>query len=396
MFGYSSFSALLTAICLVWLGSACQAQTFDFAAQDRQVSILSDKAQYKEATALARANLQKIENTIGTNHANWATAAMHLGQLLEKQARPKEALPWLQRALAWWEENRLAGHPDIALAQYQLAIALHQLNRFSEAYGLLRRALAVQENKPNNKERAMARTLTAMAYLDLRLARLASARQHAERAVGLLEHRGINADLVDALHALYSTLDAYDDEESAAQNTYERIQNLLPSVYAPDDIDLNYHLTVQATLLRDEERYTEALAVMARVSKSYEKTVGNDNALYADAVWTIGTILAEQGQWKKALECYDKAESLFEQAYGSTDANIAALSSDRGIALQQLNQLEKAQAAFQRAAALFEKLYGRQHPVLAQAQDNLTEIAQAIDQQAAQHKKNQPKRPAAL
>ena len=122
------------------------------------------QARYDDAEPLYRRALAIDEKVLGKDHASVATDLNNLGLLCKRQDRLKDAEPLFKRALAIKEKIFEPGHPSLANGFRNYASLLRSMDRIKEADSMDGRAQAMEtppeeepEEKPEeNKEEAAA------------------------------------------------------------------------------------------------------------------------------------------------------------------------------------------------------------------------------------------------
>jgi tetratricopeptide (TPR) repeat protein len=112
------------------------------------------KAQYAQALESFQRSLAILEQALGANHPNVATALNNLALLYEAQGQYSKAEPLYQRSLAISEKALGANHPDVAVSLNNLAGLYRSQGQYSKAEPLYQRSLAIWEqalgaNHPN-------------------------------------------------------------------------------------------------------------------------------------------------------------------------------------------------------------------------------------------------------
>ncbi len=142
--------------------------------------------------AISIIGVMKIENNIGA-----ATTYLNSGTVYKAFGMPNKALPLFEKAKTIYENNLNANDPRLAGLYNNMALALVDLSRFSEAEDLYRKAISVLRN---NKEK---RGEEAITYLNL-----ASA---AEAKLGLEKGEKIISEYIEKAMELLDSKDNVHD-----------------------------------------------------------------------------------------------------------------------------------------------------------------------------------------
>jgi tetratricopeptide (TPR) repeat protein len=112
---------------------------------NRAGTYLRVHARPNDARPLHERALAIDEAAYGPDHPDVAAALSHLAQALSDLGHPDQAQPLYERALAIDEAAYGPDHPDVATALNNLALALRALGHPDQAQQLYKRALAIYE-----------------------------------------------------------------------------------------------------------------------------------------------------------------------------------------------------------------------------------------------------------
>jgi len=212
---------------------------------------------------------------------------------------------------------------------------LHSQARYDAAIEVIRRALAVQEDLPDDTE------------------------THArELAI---------ADALAALGTAYNSKGEYEAADDYLRRVLASRRNTLgpdhPSV-ASSLHDLGNNDYARGRYDDAEQHLGEALAIRTRV-------LGRQHSRVADSENSLGAVDYARGQFAAAREHYARALAIREVALGPEHPNTAASWMNLGNADLMANDLEKARANYERALAIQEKTLGPEHPNVAYSLTNI-------------------------
>jgi tetratricopeptide (TPR) repeat protein len=159
------------------------------AAQEPDIkAIVQLIARGDHAAALLEA--QKLEAAtkaqFGIDHTNYAFAINTLATIYVAQQKYDEAEGLYRRAMAIREKVLGEGHPDVAHTLTNLSLVYTLQRRFAEAEGVLRRALAIQEKARGENDMTVATTLGLLASACLAQGRREEADTLQQRAMSII------------------------------------------------------------------------------------------------------------------------------------------------------------------------------------------------------------------
>jgi Tfp pilus assembly protein PilF len=127
------------------------------------------------------------EQALGPTHRDTATSLNNLGYLLQAQGDLAGARPYYERALDIREQVLGPTHPDTAISLNNLGMLLHAQGDLAEATQYLERALAIREQVLGPTHPDTARSLNDLGSLLQAQGDLVGARPYYERALDIRE-----------------------------------------------------------------------------------------------------------------------------------------------------------------------------------------------------------------
>ena len=280
-----------------------------------------------EATALADSNLV-------------ATASNNLALLLHDTNRFAEAEPLLRRVLAIHEAAFGDQHPGVAIVLNNLASLLHDTNRIVEAEPLARRALAIHEAAYGERHPAVATNLNNLAMLLKATNRLVEAEPLVRRALAI-------------------------DEATHGERH--------PTVA----IDLNN----LALLLQDTDRLSEAEPLVRRALAIDEAALGEQHPTVAIRLNNLAILLQDTGRLSEAEPLVRRALAIDEAALGEQHPTVAIRLNNLAILLQDTDRLSEAEPLVLRALDIlesFRRQTGHEHPDFQLVNENRRAIQRGV------------------
>jgi tetratricopeptide (TPR) repeat protein/nucleoside phosphorylase len=282
---------------------------------------LNDHALYAIAEPLYQRALAIWEQQVGAEHPNTATTFNNLAELYRAQGRYSEAEPLYRRALAIKEQLLGADHLDMAVNLNNLALLYQEQGRFSEAEPLFERALAVREQ------------------------RLGA--EHLDTAVSL--HN---------LAALYRAQNKYSEAEPLCQRALAIWEQQL----GPDHPNTATSVNNMAFLYRAQGRYSEAEPLYQRALAINEQLLGAEHPDTATCLNNLASLYYRQGRFSEAETLYQRALAIREQRLGVEHHDTAASLHNLAALYRAQNKYSEAEPLWKRALLICEQQLGRDHP----------------------------------
>jgi len=268
-------------------------------------------------------------------------AANRLSLFLNRAALYAEAEPLMRRTLAIDENRYGPDHPDVAIRLNNLAHLLAATNRLAEEEPLMRRALAILEKSLGPGHPNVATAINNLATLLCATNRLAEAEPLMRRALAIDENR-----------------------------------------YGPDHPDVARDLHNLAQLLEGTNRLAEAEPLMRRALAIWEKSLGPDHPDVASAISNLAQLLEGTNRLAEAEPLMRRALAIDENSYGPNHPEVARDLNNLAQLLQATNRLAEAEPLMRRALAIDENRYGPDHPDVARDLHNLATLLWATNRLA--------------
>ena len=236
---------------------------------------LVDRAQYEQAEPLYRRALEILEQALGHNHPQVATALNDLAILYYEQGKYKQAEPLYRRALEIWEQAYGSRHPNVAYPLNGLANLYREQGKYEQVEPLYRRALEIWEQVYRSGHPNVAYPLKGLAEL-------------------------------------YREQGKYEQ----AEPLYQRALEIWEQVYRPDDHRVAYPLNGLANLYREQGKYEQAEPLYQRALKIWEQALGSDHPKTAEVMYDFALFQDAQGNRDKGKSLYEQALAIRKQVLG--------------------------------------------------------------------------------
>lgn len=294
--------------------------------------------------------------------ADAAEAAYNKGYELCQRYRFREAVPYLQKALA-----------AVPLPEFYLALgrAHRELPDLTQAESILRKGLAeAEKGEENDVGSELAAELGSVLLLR---GDTDGALTYAQRALKIDEkiHGADQPEVAVDASTIARILQAKGDMEGALSYS-QRALRIDQTIYGPDRpefvaIDANNI----AQILQAKGDLDKALTYAQRALQINEKVYGHDHPQVAIDANNIGTMLKAKGDLSGALTYSQQALKIDERVYGPDHPQVAIDASNIGLILKAKADLDGALNYTQRALRILDKSYGPTHPSTKQAAANL-------------------------
>ena len=215
-----------------------------------------------------------------------------LGVLRSRKAQHMDAEPLMRRALAIYEQRYGPDHSEVAATLNNLSWLLHDTNRPAEAEPLARRALAIDEQCVGPGHLNIATHLNTLAWILMASNRPTEAEPLVRRALAIHEE-SVGPDhpsVAEDLQTLSLLLGAA-NRLTEAEPLMRRALAIRERAFGPDHSKVAITLNNLAWLIRDSNRLTESEPLVRRALAIHEKTVGPDHPQVAGDLDTLAALL---------------------------------------------------------------------------------------------------------
>jgi tetratricopeptide (TPR) repeat protein len=347
---------------------------------DRTATYLRGRAQYTQARilyqralAIAEANLEPTNPTLGARLSNLGGVLQDLGDL-------NGAKTQLERALEIDEAAYGPNHPEVATDRNNLGSVLQALGDLNGAKTQYEQALALTEAAlgPNHPNVAIRRN--NLGNVLQALGDLNGAKTQYEQALALTEAAlGPNHPNVAIRRGnLGSVLQALGDL-NGAKTQYERALEIDEAAYGPNHPDVGRDRGNLGSVLQDLGDLNGAKTQLERALAITEKNRGPNDPRVGVELFNLAQILKDLGDLPGARTALERTVVIDEAAYGVDHPEVATDLAALGSVLRDLGDLHAATAAFKRAARIGEAAYGPDHPDVELYRSNAQAIARELE-----------------
>lgn len=268
----------------------------------------------------ARARLLDTLRTRASVTTDWL-AQWRLGAVLYMRGLGREALPVVQKVLAFCESRYGHGSHQAADSADFLADIFRQMGNYCEAEQLLRRALKYNEKWWGPEAKKTLRSL----------------------------------------YSLAAVLDATGNK-SQAEEMYRRVKDASERVFGPEDgltLDSSNSLAV---LLHGAGRYSEAVDSYRQILSRKERNLGPLHPGTLHTLTNVAIALTDMGNFSEGVELHRRALDARERTLGKEHPETLQSLSQLALALDNMGHLPEAEELQRRALDAKERTLGPQHP----------------------------------
>lgn len=304
----------------------------------------------------------------------------NLGNLLKTMGDLEGTRPYLERALAVQEKISGPNHPDTAFALNSLGMLLRDLGDLDSARPYLERALAICEAELGPDDPETARNLNSLGTLLRDVDDLDGARPYLERALAIRQD-SLEPDHPDIATSLdeWGLLLQKMDQPEEAQRYFQQALAIYEKVFGPDHPETAVTLTNLGLLLKEMEQWAAAQPYLERALAIYEHAFGPDHPDTANLLNELGTLMQQIEAYEQAQTYFERALAIYEETGGPDNPDTGLTLNYLGLLMQEIEELEEAKTYFQQALAIYEEAFGPDAPETAVTLNYLADLLLQMD-----------------
>ncbi len=277
-------------------------------------SILQARGEYAESIALNREALDRLEQTVGSEHPLVFQHLTVLGIALGRQGRFDEAVQVLGRAKDMSEALFGPDSPSVATALNNLSFVISRNGELDQAIALLERARAIRIAGVGAEHPRVAKIEMNLGIMYIELERYDEATALLEHALKVTEATvGPTNPAVAGILINLSLALLEQDRNREAIVQLERAETLIAEVLGEDHVQMGFVMTNLAIARTSEELYEEAIDAATRGEAVLEAALGPRNPQMIEIVGTHGVALLELGRYGEAEAMLNRALTLAEE-----------------------------------------------------------------------------------
>jgi CHAT domain-containing protein/tetratricopeptide (TPR) repeat protein len=374
-----SKSGLRTAFAALCLVGICSIASESAPTPVQSIRSFIERGKYADAERAARARLNDLEHSKGTDSLQVASTLDLLVETLRRGGRGgrPEAREACDRALQIKASLIGKSSPEYAASLYQLGFLLYVNGDYNQARPSLEQALRIRETTLGRDHRDVAESLIPLAGLESDHGDNALAESLFTRALDIRtrEFGPESPEVGECLTAL-ATLHFRTGDFAEAAQTYEQALPVLERSLGPTHPKVATCLNNLGALLGEMGDYATSLACYRRALKIRIGALGRDHELVATTLANIGKELAATGKVADAAISYRGALAIQESRFGSGSPEVGRNLTRLGLLDLQVGSQERARKSLSRAVSILE-ISGEEDPDLADALAGLATVEAA-------------------
>ena len=367
--------------------SWCAAQTAPPSQElDRRLmQVETDREQGRLAAAepLVTQLERDVERVEGPGQRLAAVLREH-GLLRDDADRPREAIPYYERALAMLRALPDLPAPSVALVIANLAGSHSDAGDFDQALSLSAEAMAMLEAAGQKDTPVYAVAQSAHGFALHGLGRIAEALRNLRASLSILQRmdqpknpqlavvaEGIGACLFDLGYT------------SQAEASERQALDIRMAFFGPDSLPVAISNNNLGVMLAREQRFSEGQQLLERSAQSLER-IGEDEIRRLDSVLgNLGRVYVQQARNTRSF--YGKAEDIFrrqlaieERIFGDSDVRESATLESLGEVLYRERSYNEAGQLYGRGVALQKAALGPADPAAVAAARRYSVLAKKM------------------
>lgn len=385
-------------------------------------TLYRDQNRFAEAEALYQRAMKAYDKPGPMGVLFQATSLTALGSLYTQMSRPVEAEVLLRKAIELRAETADTELPSDT-AYDALAKALDAQGKYTEALGLYQKALAIAERTSGPDTIAISQVNLASALSNL--GKNSEARELINTAIKTVEkNRGLKSPLAATCYSNLATVAIYEDQYAEAESLLNKALSIHEQLLGPDSSSVAYDLIKLMEVYRNQGQYTKAQETGERAVNIFKKKLGSDSIATAKAMsnladiynsqmrfddahklaqeiirvtgeklgpdsvdYAIGLLLAAEVDNAKhknadAISNMQKAEDVLSANKNSEPGLIARVDEELSEFLQTDKKYSEAETKLKKCIEIREKLWGTESPRLIPNLNALVEIYKSLDKES--------------
>ena len=266
-------------------------------------------------------------------------------------------------------------------------VRVRDAGKLAEAAELAEQLLRIREKSvlpPDRNDVAVA--INDLAQLYVAQGRYADAEPLLRRSLAIVENRGRPDDFnvgvaLNSLANLYEDQGRYAEAEPLLKRSiaiYEKARwpfATREKAREPKDFEVSIPLNTLAQVYQRQGRTDEAEALYKRNLAIREEALGPDDREVGGALNNLAGLYSEQGRYAEAEPMYRRSLGIFEKKLGPEHPHVGAALHNLARLLQDQGRYAEVEPMYRRSLGIVEKRLGPEHPDVGTALHNLGALA---------------------
>jgi tetratricopeptide (TPR) repeat protein len=282
-----------------------------------------DMANYVEAENILRRALAIVNAHEAESPDKGADTFTAWGALLENEGKNADAIVWLGKALAIWDNLGDTNSLAAADAAHSLALAYRQEGDLPRAESLYRRALAAYRHA--SRPRNLVAVLNNLGRVLTEQSRYKEAEQLYHEAIDVAEQRlgPEHPDVAIGMSGLGKLMLAR-RKFSDAEPLLQRAEQIDRKNFAPDHPRIGYDLCNEGMVAMGRKHYADAEELFKKSLEILDKTLPPNHPEFGKIAAHLANIYRLEGRLDESEQLYRQALSILTVAWGPENPQLLA------------------------------------------------------------------------
>jgi tetratricopeptide (TPR) repeat protein len=293
-------------------------------------------------------------------------------EALDKQNKYRDAEGLYRQALAVCVRVLGEGHRETAECLEQVATSTLEQGKYAEAQPLFEQALAIRRQVLGEEHRLTAVACNDLAFNLKKLGRYAEAKPLYEQALTIWR-KALGEEHPDTAHGYNNLAGNLDDQGKyvEAQPLYEKALAIRRKALGEEHPLTTDSYNNVASNLHDQGKYGEAQPLLEKALAIKRKVLGEQHPDTARGYNNLAAILKAQGQSAEAQPLYEQSLAIRLKVLGEEHPDTAAGYNNLAANLDDQGKSAEAQPLHEKALAIRCKVFGEEHPDTAISYNNV-------------------------
>ena len=294
------------------------------------------------------------------------------GKKLEDAGKPKDAIPFYEKALELTVKEHGEDSRPTAVILNTLANVHLRLANYEAAKPLFERSLVIREKLYGKEHADVALVLNNLGSLNFRQRKYADAEPLYQRCLAIRE-KALPAEHPDIAGTVQNLANTCKEQGklAEAEPLYRRYLTLIEKIHGHEHPKVASALTSLAILLSSRGKLDEAEPLLKRSLAMRESLLGKEHPDVADSLNCLALVYAEQCKNSVAEPLYLRSIALKETSFGKEGREVSIVLNNLALLYMNDGKFATAEPLLLRCAAIDEKAYGKDHPDVTHALNNL-------------------------
>ena len=312
-----------------------------------------------EAASLLEEALEiRIAHHGGRVSTDIADILVKLAALARKNRKPRNALPYLNEALATYRSCYGSKHAVVASTLCSIASIYKGFHKFNEAININRKAMLIREVVEGEKSLGVAEIIMSLGAIKEKQKLYDEAQSHYEDALSMyteLHNNGPHADIAQTMTSL-ALVHKLQKNYNIAKDFYDQALDMRKQLYPTAHPDIAQSMNNLAALLYSMHEYTDAKVLYEDSLEMLIELLGNENLDVAQAMNNLAALLFAKKNHKEAEPLYEESLRIRRRLLGSDHLDVASSLCNLGILKRSLRAYDESIQYFEESLTIRMKI----------------------------------------